>query len=51
MSDDSDKRNEVTIYRHKTGMYDKEESSVTLKSINDSVDDLIKKAKESVKNV
>lgn len=45
---DSDTRTEVTIYKHKTGMYDKEESQIILKSNTENIDDLIKKAKEAL---
>ncbi len=44
--DDNDNRNEVSIYKHKTTMYEKEESTVTLKSKDETIDSLIKKAKE-----
>jgi hypothetical protein len=43
---DEDNRNEITIYRHRTGMYDKEESKITLKSKDESIDMLLDKAKE-----
>ena len=43
---EEDNRNEVTLYKHKTGMYDKQESTVTLKSKDESIDSLLKKAKE-----
>ncbi len=49
MGDDGDERNEVTIYRHKTGMYDKEETTITLKSKSDSIDQLLKKASDAMK--
>ena len=45
---DEDNRNEVSLYKHKTGMYDREESTVTLKSKDESIDSLLKKAKEFV---
>mgnify|MGYP001586842604 CR=1 FL=1 len=46
---DQDNRNEVTIHKSKMGMYDNEDCNITLKSNNDSIDDLIKKAKEAMK--
>lgn len=46
---DADDRTEVTISKMKMGMYDKTEEYVTLKSKTESVDVLIKKAKESLK--
>ena len=44
MSDDADNRNEVSIYKHKMGMYEKEEYTITLKSKDESIDSLIIKA-------
>lgn len=46
---DEDNRNEVTVYKHSTGMYDKTESTITLKSKDESIDSLIKKIKEFTK--
>ena len=46
---DNDDRNEVSFYKHKTGMYDREESTITLKSKDESIDSLLKKAREFVK--
>lgn len=43
---DEDNRNEVSVYKHKTGMYDKEEYTITLKSKDESIDSLLKKVKE-----
>lgn len=45
MSEDKDIRNEVSI--HKMGMYDS--TDITLKSKSDSIDELIKKAKDALK--
>ncbi len=44
MGDDSDDRNEISIYKHKMGMYEKEEYTITLKSKDESIDSLLIKA-------
>ncbi len=49
MGSDEDNRNEVTISKSKMGMYDKNDSHITLKSKDEPIDSLIKKAKEVMK--
>ncbi len=51
MTDDGDERNEVTIYFHKTTLYEKEEYTITLKSKTESINDLLQKAKLTAKDV
>lgn len=45
MGEETDARNEVSI--RKVGMY--EETDITLKSKSDSIDELIRKAREALK--
>jgi len=48
--DDQDDRTEVTISKSKMGMYDKTEKYVTLKSKKESIDTLLTKAKDAMKD-
>lgn len=45
---DSDSRNVVWIHKKKIGMTEHEEVEISLTSRDDSIDDLIRKAKEAL---
>lgn len=47
---DHDERTEVTISKLKTGMCEKEERYVTLKSKDESIDSLIEKARKTLQD-